>query len=204
MSASAPSRPPRVAAVVLAAGASTRMEGGSKLLAELQGKAVIEHVVETALASRADPVLVVLGHRAADVRTRIPDDGVVLVENPRYASGLASSLVTGVQAIPEDVDGCVVMLGDMPLVQPSDVDALIAAFDSGTPCVPVVDGRHANPVLWPRRFFDRIVQLDGDHGARRIFEEEGIHVVDVPLENPGLLLDVDTRENLERARIGVR
>lgn len=194
-----PSGTPRVAAVVLAGGTSTRMQDGNKLLAELDGRAVIERVVATAVASRADPVVVVLGHRATEVRGRMPD-GVVLVDNPRYATGLASSLVAGVRALPAAVDGCVVLLGDMPLVRPSDVDALIGSFDAGAPCVPVVDGRRGNPVVWPRAFFHHIVELDGDRGARRIFEEEDMRVVEVPLENPGLLFDIDTRADLERAR----
>lgn len=188
-----------MAAIILAAGTSTRMEDGSKLLAELDGQAVIEHVVATALASRAEPVVVVLGYRAADVRARVPD-GVVLVENPRYDSGLASSLVKGVRALPEGVAGCVVMLGDMPLVRPDDVDALIAAFDPGASCVPVVDGRWGNPVLWPRASFHRIVELTGDQGARRVLEADDTPVVEVPLENPGLLFDVDTTADLEQAR----
>ncbi|MDX1647310.1 MAG: nucleotidyltransferase family protein [Longimicrobiales bacterium] len=193
----------RVAALILAGGASSRMGRENKLLAELEGQTMVERVAAVALASRADPVLVVLGHGYMDVRPRLPDD-VGVVENPAHASGLASSLVAGVRALPEEVDGCVVMLGDMPFVRPDDVDALIAAFDADAACVPLVGGRRGNPVLWPRTFFDDILELKGDHGARRIFESRDAPVVDVPLENPGLLFDVDTREDLERARSATR
>lgn len=184
---------------MLAAGASTRMRGQSKLLADLGGRPVVEAVVATARASAADPVVVVLGHRAREVREHVADQAVI-VKNTAYESGLASSLAAGIRALPDDVDGGVVLLGDMPRVEPADVDALVAAFDPASPCVPVVDGRWANPVLWPRAFFDRIVTLEGDRGARSILEERRDRVIEVPRDNPGLLFDIDTRRDLERAR----
>ena len=203
MTPSPASPAPRVAALILAGGTSSRMGRENKLLLELDGEVLVERVVAVALASRADPVVVVVGHGGMEVRRRLPDD-VGVVENPAYVSGLASSLVVGVRALPPEVDGCVVMLGDMPFVRPEDVDALIAAFDASAPCVPLVRGRRGNPVLWPRAFFDDILELRGDQGARRIFESGGGSVVEVALENPGLLFDVDTQEDLERARSGPR
>lgn len=184
---------------MLAAGASTRMRGQSKLLADIGGRPVVEAVVATARASTADPVVVVVGHRAREVGEHVADRAVI-VENPAYESGLSSSLATGIRALPDDVDGAVVLLGDMPRVEPTDVDALIAAFDPKAPCVPVVDGRWANPVLWPRAFFARIVALEGDRGARSILEEQRDRVIEVPRDNPGLLFDIDTRQDLQRAR----
>ncbi|NNF13880.1 MAG: nucleotidyltransferase family protein [Gemmatimonadetes bacterium] len=193
---------PRVAAVVLAAGASSRMDSGHKLLAELHGRAVVQRVVASARASRADPIVVVLGHRGTEVRACLARDvgGIDLVENPSPDAGLASSLVAGLQALPASVEGCVVMLGDMPFVTAVDVDTLIASFDAGAPSVPVVDGRRGNPVLWPRAFFPDLLGLEGDRGARSLVESHDIRVVEVHLENKGLLLDIDTQADLERAR----
>lgn len=184
---------------MLAAGASSRMRGGSKLLSEIDGRSIVGTVVSTAMASKADPVVVVVGHRGQEVRERIPG-GVIVVENPDHAAGLSTSLAAGLRALPSDVDGTVVLLGDMPLVEPGDVDALIGAFEGGFACVPLVAGRWGNPVLWSRAFFDRMAALEGDRGARRILEDGRDRVVEVPLDNPGLLLDIDTAEDLERAR----
>lgn len=193
---------PRVAAVVLAAGASSRMDSGHKLLAELNGRALVQHVVAAAHASGADPVVVVLGHRGDEVRASLARNGadIELVENPNHGAGLASSVVAGVRALAADVEGCLVMLGDMPLVTAADVDALIASFDPRAPSVPVVDGRRGNPVLWPRAFFPDLVGLRGDRGARHLLESRDTRVVEVELHNQGLLLDIDTRDDLERAR----
>lgn len=194
---------PRIAAVVLAAGASTRMGKKNKLLATLDGRPVIQHVVAAAQASRADPVVVVLGNRAKEIRAalgRASEVGLELVENPSPETGLASSLVAGVQALPASVEGCVVMLGDMPFVRPADVDSLIVAFDVNGPTVPVVEGRRGNPVLWPRTFFADLLGLTGDRGARALFDAPETTVVEVPLDNVGLLLDIDTPEDLKRAR----
>jgi molybdenum cofactor cytidylyltransferase len=190
---------PTIGAVVLAAGASTRMGGRHKLLEQVAGRPVIEHVVSCALGCDVDCVTVVVGHRADEVRALLPD-GVTVVENPKYAEGLSTSLVAGIRALPDGLDGVVVLLGDMPHVTSSDVLALVGAFRPGSVCVPTVEGRRGNPVLWSRAFFERILELDGDRGARSILESSRENVVEVPLENRGLLLDVDTPEDLHRAR----
>src|SRR3546814_5652725 len=91
--------------LILAAGLSRRFGGGHKLLAELEGKPVIRHVVEAALASSARPVLLVTGHQAAAVEAAAGDGGITRVRNAAYAEGLASSLQAGLRALPSDLDG---------------------------------------------------------------------------------------------------
>jgi molybdenum cofactor cytidylyltransferase len=190
---------PRIGAVVLAAGTSSRMGSRHKLLEPIAGRPVIDHVMSCALGSTVECVVVVVGHRAEEVRALLPD-GVTIVENPKHAEGLSTSLVAGIRALPDGVDGAVVLLGDMPHVTSSDVLALVGAFRPGSVCVPTVEGRRGNPVLWSSAFFDRILKLDGDRGARSILESNREGVIEVPLENPGLFLDVDTPEDLDRAR----
>src|SRR5690606_29220429 len=111
-----PQRPrrPRVAALILAAGLSRRFGSDHKLLADLDGKPVIRHVVEAALASSARPVILVTGHRAAEVEAAAGAGDLTRVTNPAHAEGLASSLQAGLKALPPEIDGVLVCLGDMP------------------------------------------------------------------------------------------
>ena len=112
----APERAERIAAVVLAAGRSTRMGAVNKLIAEIGGKPLVRIAAEQALASRASPVIVVTGHERERVEAALAGLPVALVHNPDYAEGLGTSLKAGIAAVPEDADGAVVCLGDMPQV----------------------------------------------------------------------------------------
>jgi molybdenum cofactor cytidylyltransferase len=194
-----------IACVVLAAGRSTRMGATNKLTADLHGKAVVRHTVEAALASKADRVLVVTGHQAEDVRAALAGLKVGLVHNPDFASGLASSLTTAIRALPEDADGAVVMLGDMPQISAQDIDRLLAAFaaaPSPSIVVPTHEGRRGNPVIWPRALFAEMLQLDGDAGAKRLLTAHADRVREVEVDAGAIFADVDTPDALEAIRRG--
>src|SRR5262249_33250077 len=109
----------RIAAVVLAAGRSTRMGGPNKLLAEIAGRPLVRMVVEGALAPRGRPVIVVVGHQRAEVEKPLAGLPVQLVHNPDFAQGLGTSLKAGIAAVPAEADGAIVCLGDMPQVDAS-------------------------------------------------------------------------------------
>jgi molybdenum cofactor cytidylyltransferase len=192
-----------VAAIILAAGRSTRMGGPNKLLAELGGKALARIVTEQVLASKAQGVIVVTGHQAAEVQKALRGLKVTFVHNPDFADGLASSVKTGIAAVPADADGAVVCLGDMPLISAHLIDRLIEAFapDRGNLiAVPVSDGRRGNPVLWSRRFFNELMTLDGDIGARHLIARHSEAVAEVSVEGRGAFLDIDTPQALAEAQ----
>jgi len=194
-----------VTAVILAAGRSTRMGGPNKLLADLGGKPLVRIVTEQALASKAKSVIVVTGHQADLVEKALDGLDVKFVRNPDFALGLASSVKAGVSAIPGEADGAVICLGDMPMISAQLIDHLIEAFapDRGNLiAIPVSDGRRGNPVLWSRRFFNELMTLDGDIGARHLIAKHGEAVAEVPVEGFGAFLDVDTPQALEAARRG--
>jgi molybdenum cofactor cytidylyltransferase len=194
-----------VAAIILAAGRSTRMGGPNKLLAELNGKTLVRIVAEQAVASKATSVTVVTGHQAAEVEKALAGLKVKFVCNPDFAEGLAGSVKAGIAAVPADADGAVVCLGDMPLVDTRLIDRLIEAFapDRGSLItVPVSDGRRGNPVLWSRRFFGELMTLEGDIGARHLIMKHGEAVAEVPVEGHGAFLDIDTPQALADARRG--
>ncbi len=194
-----PERKPRVVAVILAAGASSRMQDGHKLLKDFRGRPLVHHVALAAQASVATSVIAVLGHRAQDVQDALPC-GVGAVLNPDPSRGLSSSLQVGIETLPDDAEFALVMLGDMPLVTAQDCDALIHAARPDHVAVPAVEGRRGNPVLWHRSFFQEILGLAGDRGARGLLELYPERVTEVVLQNPGLLIDIDTQAELDRAR----
>ncbi|WP_142848627.1 NTP transferase domain-containing protein [Telmatospirillum sp. J64-1] len=188
---------PRIAGLVLAAGRSSRM-GRNKLMMEVRGKPMVAHALDAALGSNLSPVVMVAGHSLAEV-SRILPPGVALVRNPSPDLGLSSSLITGLQALPEDVDGVLILLGDMPLVAPRHVRRLIEAFDpteGRAICVPVWHGRRGNPVLLARRFFPELLGLTGDSGARRLIADYPEAVYEVEMDDNAILTDVDTVEDL--------
>jgi molybdenum cofactor cytidylyltransferase len=192
-----------VAAIILAAGRSTRMGGPNKLLAELGGKTLVRIVTEQALASKAQGVIVVTGHQAGEVEKALRGLKVTFVHNPDFADGLASSVKTGIAAVPADADGAVVCLGDMPLISADLIGRLIEAFapDRGNLIVvPVSDGRRGNPVLWSRRFFNELMTLDGDIGARHLIARHSEAVAEVSVEGHGAFLDIDTPQALAEAQ----
>lgn len=188
----------RVAAIVLAAGRSSRMEGGNKLLATLDGTPLIARTLDAVLASRARPVIVVLGHRAADLRRALGERAATVVDNPEYASGLASSLRRGIAALPAEIEGALFCLGDMPRLTAAHIDRLIDAFAArpDTICLPVHDGKRGNPVLWPRRMFGELAGLSGDVGGRGLLDRhpELLRRIDMP--DDAVLIDVDTPDAL--------
>ena len=200
-------QPPRVDAIVLAAGLSLRAGDTNKLLAPVDGVPMVARVVRAALASQAQRVVVVTGHEAPRVEATLVDEPVLFVGNDLYESGLASSLCAGIRALGPGVDGALICLGDMPWVGTDVMDALIAAFDPGRGqaiCVPTCDGERGNPVLWGADFFGAIDELVGDEGARRLLGEYADRVVEVPVHDRGIFRDLDTAADLEDHTDGER
>jgi molybdenum cofactor cytidylyltransferase len=195
----------QIAAIVLAAGRSTRMGAANKLLADVAGKPMVRHAVEAALASQARPVLVVTGHQANEVRAALAGLDVAYVANPDFATGLSTSLKAGIRALPNDVAGALVLLGDMPRLEAAHLDAMIAPFASegGTAIVvPVHQARRGNPVLWPADLFAEMLALEGDVGARGLMAGHAHRVREIDLGTDAVLMDVDTAEALARLRGG--
>ena len=122
-----------------------------------------------------------------------------LVHNPDYAQGLSTSLMAGLAALPPQVDGAIVCLGDMPQVSAALIDRLLAAFDperGSLVVVPTIEGKRGNPVVWSRRFVPDLMALEGDVGARHLIAAYADVVAEVPVDDAAALLDVDTPEAL--------
>lgn len=175
------------------------MEGSHKLLASLGDRTVIEWVVDAAIGAGLGQVVVVTGHRAAEIESLLPE-AVISLRNESWKDGLASSLIAGLKALPAEVDGALILLGDMPRIRAEQLRQIAAEWAPGRIVVPTHGGRRGNPVLWSVNFFGEIAQLTGDRGARSLMERHPEAVVEVPVDSDGVLLDIDAPPDLARER----
>ncbi|HEX4081246.1 MAG TPA: nucleotidyltransferase family protein [Rhizomicrobium sp.] len=190
----------RVAAIVLAAGMSTRM-GSNKLLQEIDGEPLIRRVVRIVAESRARPIMAVSGHEAIDVGRQLVGLVNGTVYNGDFRDGLGRSIAAGIGGLNmmDECGGALIVLGDMPAVTSGLIDRLIDAFDPGRGraiCVAAHAGRRGNPVLFARRFFPQLMELTGDVGARQIVAQNDDVVVEVEAGDDGPLVDIDTPDGL--------
>jgi molybdenum cofactor cytidylyltransferase len=188
------------AAIVLAAGRSSRMGDRHKLLAMVDGQPMICHAVQAALDSQAEPVIVVTGHRHDEVAAALHGLDVTFVHNADFATGMASSLAVGIAAVPAQAQGAVIVLGDMPRITSATIDALIGvAMPAATQglTVPVHKSVRGNPVVIGRDWFGVLAQLQGDAGARHVIKAHPHQVVEVDIATASIFFDVDTPDILD-------
>lgn len=191
-------RRPVVAAVLLAAGAGTRMAGADKLLETVDGVPLLRRAAQVLGASLADRVLVVLDPSRPARTVALDGLEITVVENRRAAEGMGTSIAAAMAAIGPDVDAVVLALADMPEVTPAHIDRLIAAFDpeeGRAICRAATEGgTPGHPVLFGRRFFETLGRLDGDTGARAVIAEHPELVETVRTPGDGAAVDLDTPE----------
>jgi len=195
-------KPGKIAAVVLAAGASTRMGDANKLLAEIDGRPVIECVVRAALSSEADEVIVVTGFESGRIREALAGFAVRFADNPEHGAGLSTSVKAGIGGLTEDTTGAIVLLGDMPRVTPNVIDRLIACFrrrGSNVICRPVFGDKAGNPVLWPHDLFAALKAVDGDRGGRDLLKTHDDRLCPIGVDTDGIFFDIDEPGDLDSA-----
>jgi molybdenum cofactor cytidylyltransferase len=184
----------KIGAILLAAGRSTRIGAENKLLLSTSAGPLVRRTADTARAAGIAELIVVLGHQAQAVGAALHGAASMMVFNPDFASGMASSIRAGLAGAPPDWDGAFVILGDMPLIRAPSLRALMSAFNPALGrgiIAPVVDGQRANPVLWGREHWPQLLALRGDIGGKSILAAAGDAVTDVMLDDSGLLTDVD-------------
>ncbi len=195
--------PPHITAIVLAAGPSRRMKSHNKLLLDFRGRPLVAHVVETVLAAGLGDVVVVLGHEAQEVRRVLESYPVTFVHNDRYMEGMSTSIQAGVNAAPPDTSGYMICMGDLPLIEPSELQMLTDAFatsfepDGRRIIVPYHSGESGNPVIFQSDFKPEILAHTGSGGCRSIVERHRDNVVAVEMKSNHVLCDVDTLETYE-------
>ena len=196
-----------VAAIILAAGKSTRM-GEAKQLLRLGDSTVLGQTIENVRRSRVDEIVLVLGSSAEAIRRQLPISllqGLKVVINPAYAQGMATSLRAGLSALDAQVDAALIVLADQPFVRPQTLSQ-IAQLAHQHPSsraqivIPSYQGVRGNPVLLDRSVFAEVMALQGDVGCRAIFSSHTERTLMFEVEDEGILLDIDSHEDYERLR----
>lgn len=190
-----------ITAIVLAAGGSSRM-GEPKPLVSLGGQPLLSRVLSSIAGSKVDETVVVLGSASERVRGEVPLNGARAVENPKFADGMSTSLRAGVAALAPEAEAFFVVLGDEPFVRSETFDALIAARDRthARIVLPVYEGVRGNPVLIDRSLADEVEELVGDRGCRALRLRHPEETAEIPVDDPGVVIDLDTPDDVRRAR----
>ena len=199
-------RPQPVAAIILAAGASSRM-GSPKPLLDCGGEAFLDRLISV-FSTSCDPVIAVLGHHAEQVREGISRAGqAAFVLNPDPDRGMVSSLQSGLAAVPARCRAVFFHPCDMPQIQPATIHTLIATLDAAPPAIlaaiPTLDGKRGHPVLIRASWFPAFLALSSGSSARSLLESAAGAVIEVPVADPGIRRDFDTRAEYAGA-FGVR
>jgi len=169
--------------LILAAGHSRRMGVENKLTKQWQGKPLLRHCVDAAMASALENILVVTGHEAQEVAAILPSN-CMTVYNPHADQGMSTSLVTGILNLPKDV-AVMILLGDMPIVTSPDINRLIDAFlgagDAAKIVVATIEGQWGNPVIFGPGHRADLLQISGDRGARSLLQNNQKHLIEVEI-----------------------
>lgn len=189
---------PGIGGILLAAGHSVRMAGGSKLLLAWHGKPLVRWAAEALVEGGLSPIVAVAGSDPEAIQAALSGLPVRLVPNPRHAEGMGTSVAAGVFALGVDVDATAVALGDMPLLTAATVRQLALAFGQGERpiAIPLCRGRRGHPVLFDlRRHRATLLALRGDVGARSLLSAHPDEILEVPVDDEGTLFDVDRPED---------
>jgi molybdenum cofactor cytidylyltransferase len=193
-----------VVGLVLAAGASRRMgEATNKLCLEVDGKALVAGPVDAMLDAGIDTVFVVTGYQRSDVRSALGGRAIIFLDHPGWGSGMGSSIAAGLRGILTHCDpsGVLICVGDLAGLRGEWLQALCNAFaetlSAGGLCVPTYEGRFGHPVLFGRRYFDELLQLDGEAGGRSILRANDSLIRRVPIDSDAILRDLDTPRDFE-------
>jgi molybdenum cofactor cytidylyltransferase len=194
----------RVSAIVLAAGTSARI-GEPKQLLPLGGRSVLERTLENLRRAELAQVVLVLGASADLILGTLPGAllyGLAVVRNPDYRQGMATSLRVGLGAVRPELDAALIVLGDQPFVRPATLGHILDRYRSAEAeiVIPFFQGKRGNPVLLCRSLFPEAMALQGDSGFRVLFGKHANGIAEVDVDDPGILLDIDSRQDYERLR----
>ncbi|MBK9122562.1 MAG: putative selenium-dependent hydroxylase accessory protein YqeC [Chloroflexi bacterium] len=192
-----------VGAVVLAAGMSTRMGQPKQLLPWRDNRTIIEHIVEQLIKARVDPIVVVTGHNAKEVKAVLAPWDVTVVNNRAYKTGeMLSSLKTGLAAMPAHTAAALMVLGDQPALQTRVVNRIVLTHAEAQHelIVPSYDMRRGHPVLIGRRYWNEIISLGPSTTPRVFFDRFADHIHYVEIDNDSILRDIDTPQDYDRDR----
>jgi molybdenum cofactor cytidylyltransferase len=188
-----------IGAVILAAGVSSRM-GEPKQLLRLGGKALLEQVLDLARSAAVDEIVVVLGAAAENIRQQVDLSKIKVVINSSYQQGMGTSLAAGLAALDPAINAALILLADQPFVRPATLDRICGEYrrSHAQIVIPLYNGFRGNPVLLDRSVFPEVMALSGDVGCRAIFGNHLEGIVKLPVDDVGILLDIDSQADFDK------
>jgi molybdenum cofactor cytidylyltransferase len=186
-------------AVILAAGESSRM-GSPKALLQIKGNTFLQHIVDTVRRAGLENIIAVIGHDAENIRSKFPDNAVQFIVNENYQKGQLSSIQTVIKNIPKEVDAILVCPIDRPLVSSGLVQNLLSEFIKSKPpvVIPIYDAKRGHPIIFSSSVFPELMRAPLDIGARAVVWAHHNEVVEVPTNEEGVLINIDTPELYEK------
>jgi len=173
--------------------------GTPKQLLRLDDRPLLQHVLDNVRASTVAEIILVLGAAQEEIQREIDTQDVRVVINQDYAQGMGSSLKAGLSAVDPQAEAAFIVLADQPFVRPATLDQLMTEHQrsEGQIVIPTYCGFRGNPVLLDRSVFAEVMALDGDMGCRAIFGSHVEGIVKVPVDDAGILLDIDQKSDFE-------
>lgn len=189
----------RPAAIILAAGKSSRMKSPKQLL-QWQNKQFIQHVIDIAIQTQLTPIKVVLGAHKEKIQPHIQQNPIDIIINPVWQTGLASSVKAGINSLPSQTSSVFIFLADQPQVKPELIQALVEKNKTSTAhaILPRHQNKTGNPILINAKLFPQVQTLKGDQGFRQLFPKINIDYLDWP--DSSILLDIDTPNDLQKLK----
>ncbi len=185
-----------ISAILLAAGQSKRMGGQNKLTKEIQGSPVIKHSVKNILASSIDELIVILGHQKEIIEKLIDkNERVKFIFNKDFESGMASSIKTGLKHLSDKSEAFFICLGDMPMVSHNIYNQLIKFKDNKEIIVPNYKGQQGNPVLFNKSMKEKIINISGDVGAKKILELNKDKILNLEINDRRITVDFNSQDD---------
>jgi molybdenum cofactor cytidylyltransferase len=184
-----------LSAIVLAAGKSERM-GRPKALLPIGGRTFLENILDAISHTSIEDVFVVVGHHRKEIEERVALSSVVF--NPDYEQGMITSFQAGIRALSWDASGAFLFLVDHPLVEAKTVEAMIEELAPNRIVLPTFEGRRGHPVLFASEILQEILDLPPAQGANMVVRKNPARVIEVPVNAPGILVDIDTPEDFEK------
>lgn len=188
-----------VSVLILAAGESRRM-GHPKLLLPLGNSTIIEQTIDNVLSSRVGELIVVVGNRSDKLMTKISKRPVKIVVNQQSQKGMSTSIISGLRSVSKESQGIMIVLADQPFVVAQIIDKLVEEFQKRDQSiiVPIYRGKRGHPVIFPIKYRNDLLRLEGDVGAREIMHKYAADVVEVPVETESINIDLDTQGDYEK------
>jgi molybdenum cofactor cytidylyltransferase len=194
------------AGIILAAGMSTRF-GQLKQLLKVGDSTILSMVINATLKSDLDKVVLVLGHQSESIRAclaqTLSDSRLRMVVNPLYQEGMSTSLQRGLSEVKDEFQSIMIFMGDQPLLTSETINTILRRFRASDKdiCVPVHEGKRGLPVCFSRRFYDEILEVRGDQGAREVIRNNPKDVLAIEINEPDCFLDIDNAGDFERLQL---